>query len=219
MPNNELLYPIFLDCCKLIDNTFWKYIFEDLAYGISPYGTYITKDFLCCNYKNKEFSYKIDNSKESKEIYDDIKSLFVNKLGLLSQEDRTSYRNIFNNLNETENNETWQSIKKKGIKSILIENYVISCKNKYTLTITQTKSLLSSIILGTIFKTITNDDIEYCKGKIKNIKCLKFANKKFYVTKNLYDCDSIPISNLQNLLEKKKLSDLWNKYLLSLFKI
>ena len=158
MPSNELLYPVFLECCKQTDNTFWKYIFEDLAYGIAPYGTFITKNFLCCTYKNKEFSYKIEQDKDPEIIYNEIKNLLINKLGLLSQEDRTSYRSIFNNINENESNDTWQSIKKKGIKNILIENYVIYCKNKYMLTVTQTKNLLSSIILGTIFKTITNED-------------------------------------------------------------
>ena len=45
MIKNELLYPIFLDCCLYADDDFWKYILEDLAYGRSPYGTYIKKIF------------------------------------------------------------------------------------------------------------------------------------------------------------------------------
>ena len=56
----ELLYPIFLECSQHADDTFWENIFEDLAYGKAPYGTYISKDFLCCGYKKKEFSYKIE---------------------------------------------------------------------------------------------------------------------------------------------------------------
>ena len=47
----ELVYPFFLKCCEYTDDIFWKFVFEDLAYGKSPYGTYITKNFLCCNYK------------------------------------------------------------------------------------------------------------------------------------------------------------------------
>ena len=32
----ELLYPIFLEASKHTKDTFWKYIFEDLAYGRTP---------------------------------------------------------------------------------------------------------------------------------------------------------------------------------------
>ena len=65
MSANELIYPIFLEVCKYADeDIFWKYVFEDLAYGRSPYGTYITKNFMCCNYKGKEFSYKIEVTKQ-----------------------------------------------------------------------------------------------------------------------------------------------------------
>ena len=56
----EIIYPIFLECCQFTDDKFWENVFEDLAYGKTPYGTYISKDFLCCSYKKKEFSYKIE---------------------------------------------------------------------------------------------------------------------------------------------------------------
>ena len=56
----EIVYPIFLECCQFTDDKFWENVFEDLAYGKTPYGTYISKDFLCCSYKKKEFSYKIE---------------------------------------------------------------------------------------------------------------------------------------------------------------
>jgi hypothetical protein len=55
----EIIYPIFLECCQYADDTFWENIFEDLAYGKSPYGTYISKDFLCCGYKKKSLVTKL----------------------------------------------------------------------------------------------------------------------------------------------------------------
>ena len=55
----ELLYPIFLECCQYTSDIFWENIFEDLAYGKTPYGTYVSKNFLICNNKKKNFSYKI----------------------------------------------------------------------------------------------------------------------------------------------------------------
>ena len=83
----EIIYPVFLECCQYTNDIFWENIFEDLAYGKTPYGTYISKDFLCCNYKDKEFSYKIEK-KPSNQLYSDIYGLLHKKLGLLSQRDK-----------------------------------------------------------------------------------------------------------------------------------
>ena len=44
---------------------FWKNTFEELAYGRCPYGIYIHKDNICCNYKDKKFCYDIDNNRDS----------------------------------------------------------------------------------------------------------------------------------------------------------
>ena len=51
----KLIYPFFIECLQYTSDKFWKNVFEDLAYGITPAGTYINKDFLTCNYKDKEF--------------------------------------------------------------------------------------------------------------------------------------------------------------------
>lgn len=90
----EIVYPIFLECCQYTNDIFWENIFEDLAYGKTPYGTYISKDFLCCNYKDKEFSYKIEK-KNSEQLYEDIYLLLAKKLGLLSQRDKLKKKNRF----------------------------------------------------------------------------------------------------------------------------
>ena len=74
----EILYPVFLECLQFTNDFFWENIFEDLAYGKTPYGTYINKDFLCCNYKDKEFSYKIEK-KEPELLYNDILFLLGKK--------------------------------------------------------------------------------------------------------------------------------------------
>ena len=65
---NILVYPFLLKCCAFTNDNFWKYVFEDLAYGKPPYGTYITHNFLCCKYKDKEFSYKICDKKSAEKL-------------------------------------------------------------------------------------------------------------------------------------------------------
>ena len=46
-----------------------------------------------------------------------------------------------------ENRQEWGSIRKKNIKDLLIEQYVVRMKNKHNLTLSQSKYLLSIILL------------------------------------------------------------------------
>ena len=212
----ELIYPKFLDASQYANNTFWKYIFEDLAYGRTPYGTYIVKNFICCNYKGKEFSYKIDEEKSGEELYEELYSILYNKFGLLSFEDKQNLRTKFEKTQE-ENlsmvNTSWNSIKKKNIKHLMIENFVIMIKKKYSLTPVQTRELLSYITIGIIFKTISNDDIDYSEGKIKSIKGFSFKKNKIIIDKDIF---TIETTSQQPVIHtKKKCSDNWEKYLLN----
>ena len=150
----EIIYPIFLECCVYAEDSFWKNIFDDLAYGKTPYGTYINKDFLCCGYKDKEFSYKIEKI-EPKKIYTDIYKLLTNKLGILSQKEKIKKRISFYQAEDRikQSRQSWSDIRKKNIKDLLIERYVIDMKKKYLLTIKQSKYLLSVIFIAIVFKS------------------------------------------------------------------
>ena len=214
----EILYPIFLECSELIDDIFWKNIFEDLSYGKCPYGTYITKDFLCCNYKNKEFSYKIEN-KNPKQLYEDIYTLFAKKLGLMSNKDKIEKKNNFNDVESEikECRKSWSNIRKKNIKDLLIENYVIDMKNKFSLTLKQAQNLLSIIFIGMVFKVISAKDILYEDGIIKNINGIVFKKRRVILQRDIYDFN-INISSYI-IIEKKLMSDMWYKYLESLKKL
>ena len=120
----EILYPIFLECYNHSDDIYWQNIFEDLSYGISPYGTYFSKDYLCCNYKKKEFSYKIEQ-KDSKQIYKDVYNLLTKKLGLLSQTQKIEKKKDFINFEDSikETRKTWNDIRKKNIKELLSNHF------------------------------------------------------------------------------------------------
>ena len=182
----DIIYPVFLECCKHADDSFWENIFEDLAYGKTPYGTYINKNFLCCSYKNKEFSYKIER-KDSYQLYNDIYNLLTNKLGVLSTKEKLKKRD---NFNDTENRikecwHEWCDIKKKTIKDLLVERYVVDMKNKYCLTVKQSKYLLSIIFIAIVFKIITSEDIKYYEGKIQNIDGIEFSQKTIIIKRNI----------------------------------
>lgn len=215
----DIIYPIFLECCQYANDNFWKNIFEDLAYGKTPYGTYITKNFLCCGYKDKEFSYKIER-KNHKKIYNDIYNLLTKKLGILSYQEKINKRAKFH-LTEgriRESRQSWTHIKKKNVKDLLIERYVVDMKNKYKLTIKQSKFLLSIIFISIVFKVISNKDIDYYDGKIHNIEGIEFSKEgEIIVKKKIYNLEATFLPN--SIDDRKKLSNNWDKYLESLRKI
>ncbi len=214
MVKDELIYPIFLECCKYTDDIFWKYIFEDFAYGKTPYGTYITKNFLCCNYKTREFSYKINTDKSPEVLYNEIYDILFNKFGLLSNKDKVKKRELFDSTQKEIDNQqlsNWNSIKKKSVKNILVENYIIEKKKKFNLSFNQIKKLLSIIVIGIIFKTISSADIDYSNSKINNINGFTFSNKKIHMNKNIYDFNFMTSPRIIN--EKKLMSDNWEKFL------
>ena len=214
MVKDELIYPIFLECCKYTDDIFWKYIFEDFAYGKTPYGTYITKNFLCCNYKTREFSYKINTDKSPEVLYNEIYDILFNKFGLLSNKDKVKKRELFDSTQKEIDNQqlsNWNSIKKKSVKNILIENNIIEKKKKFNLSFNQIKKLLSIIVIGIIFKTISSADIDYSNSKINNINGFTFSNKKIHMNKNIYDFNFMTSPRIIN--EKKLMSDNWEKFL------
>ena len=214
----EIIYPIFLECCELIDDTFWKNVFEYLVYGKCPYGTYINKDFFCCNYKNKEFSYKIER-KDPEILYNDIYDLLVKKLGLLSHKDKIKKKIDFNNIEEEikEYRKSWSNIRKKNIKDLLIENYVIDMKNKYDLSVKQARNLLSLIFIGMVFKVILVKDIVYEDGVVRNINGINFKKNEIVLERDIYDFQTNFTPYI--LIEKKLMADTWHKYLENLRKL
>lgn len=212
----EIIYPFFLECCQHADDTFWETIFEDLTYGKTPYGTYISKGFLCCSYKNKEFSYKIER-KESKILYDDIYKLLTEKLGVLSHKEKVKKRLVFNELekNIKESRQEWSHIRRKNIKDTMYEKYVIEMKQKHSLSIKQCKYLLAVIMVSIMFKTITTKDITYKDDKIQNISGIDFTKGKVILRRPL--CTSLEAqSDTPEIPDNKMMSDNWEKYLKTL---
>jgi hypothetical protein len=214
----EILYPIFLECLQYTADSFWENVFEDLAYGKTPYGTYINKNFLCCNYKNKEFSYKIEK-KDAELLYNDVYNLLVKKLGLMSIRDKLNKKIDFNNIEEDLilARKNWNNIRKKNIKDMLIENFVINMKNKYSLNVKQSRKLISSIFIGMIFKVISAKDINYENGEIISIDGFSFKDNEISIERDIYDMDNEYRKCI--LIDKTLMSDNWEKYLSNLQKL
>ena len=208
---NEILYPKLLECCDKTESLYWAQVFENLAYGRLPYGCYVNKEFLCCNFKGKKFSYKLDYNKDSSTLFTEIYNLLHNKLGVISDEQRK------NKLEEIENNEAdwktkkWNTIKKKNVKDVLIDNFIILMKKTYNLDYNNTTKLKNTILLGLIFKTITSKDIDYENGKIITIGGINFEHNKVIVDDHILDYKINERDNSQ-IMNKKYLIHLWKPF-------
>ena len=200
----KLVYPVFLECCKYTNDNFWKFIFEDLAYKKTPYGIYIYCDYICCNYKGKEFNYKINPTKNSKDLFDDIYNLFNKRFELLSEKDKLTRRNLFE---ETDNKIL--HLKKKKYNTIF--QYIIDMQTKWKLTLDQANKLLSYIILAFLLKLLKSSDMIFDRGKIISINGINFKKNKIIYKQNFLKNFNVQ-SSFNNTTEKK-MSDYWKKYL------
>mgnify|MGYP001479754302 CR=1 FL=1 len=210
----EIIHPIFTQCRKFCDDNFWANIFEDLAYGKTPYGSYISKNFLCCNFKKKDFAYKIDPTKNPEQMYKEIFFLFTNKLGIISNEEKLKQKQMFINMEKDlkDSRKNWNNIKKKNIKELLIELYVIRIKKKFNLSNIQAKYLLSLFYMGIIFKMITSKDIIYQNGQIQHINGIDFVRQQILIGKDFYNLEKDCSPNII-LYEKNLMKDNWDKYI------
>ena len=179
MSAKEIIYPHFLHCCQETEDLYWKYIFEDLSYGRAPYGVYFTKGFMCCGFKGKEFSYRVNPNITVPRLYREVKTILQQKLGIQSSSDIISNREKFDKtseklaLNECDD---WNLIKKKEVRCLLLENFILS-ESKH-LTRTQQKKLLGSLMLAMQLKIITNDDISINRGRVVKITKWEEIQKK-----------------------------------------
>lgn len=185
----EVVYPIFLKCVPYVQNdVFWKETFEDLAYGICYGGAYITKGVLCSKVKSKEFVYKF-NDKEPERICQDVMRLLKEKLNIMSRNERKAIleemvevEQSLNNMRRTE----WVEIKKKSLKDILFQNFVIRMKSEFELKDSQVKKLYNTINLGLMLKSIKNSDIVYENGEIRELRGFHFSKGRYRVSMDLY---------------------------------
>ena len=171
MSVKEIIYPHFLHCCQETEDHYWKYIFEDLSYGRAPYGVYFTKGFMCCGFKGKEFSYRVDPNIPVPQLFREVKTILKGKLGIQSSSDILSSREKFEKTSERlalHECSDWNLIKKKEVRCLLLENFIIS-QSKSANRMLQ-KKLLSSLMLAIQLKIINNEDIIIHRGNVVEIQ-------------------------------------------------
>ena len=116
----NILFPLFLKCYDITTDIYWLNVFEKLAYGKAPFGTYIVDDTLRCSYKDREFIYFIDTTKDIRVVFKEITELLGCNLDM-----KSTYRDEVN-----EPITSWSNVRKKNDKELYIQLYVIKLMKK-----------------------------------------------------------------------------------------
>lgn len=207
-------HPIFLEFTHHVKDVYWKLLYEDMAFGKFPSGTYMHKDYFCCLHKGKEFSIEIIDHPTPTQIFNlfsQIHSLLQSKMGIQSQKEKDRLREKMMH-HQALKDET----QKKMIRDSTLTSFVIKEGTKHHLSISIIRRLFSLLIIGFMFKTILIKDVMFEGNEIQKIQGFEFTEKKIRLTKNVFH---IKKSNLQHEPEKsdcQMLSSHWGKYIQSL---
>ena len=208
----ELLYPALLECCTYAPDTYWENIFQDIAYARCPYGSFISKDALCCSTKGKEFCHQLTSDSDPKERFDAIYKDLHENLGMMSRSERSRNREKFDNVERSlkSSRQSWSSIRKKNLKDLMIETYVVRMKKQHNLSAQQARKALSLIFVAMVFKVVTQKDIQYAEGKILDINGISFSDKDVILQRDIYE--AARSFGPQLIVEKKLMTNHWEKY-------
>ncbi len=197
---------MFLKMSSKMTDNFWRYVYEDLSYGKTPYGLYIQDEYLCCYIKNKEFSYRITDSTE--ESLEELHLLLKKRAGILSEKDKIEDRETLLN----EKIEQTKSIHKKTYRDNLIQNYIIRQGKKYNIKTDVLKNLLSFLSNAFLFKVISLQDIQFKLDRIESIEGIIFKKNKIFIQHNLFS-NIHNTSIIEDELRKQNVLELWGQFL------
>lgn len=227
----QLKYPIFLECTQyIIDEPFWVSIFENLAYGKAPSGTYLSKGgFFCGVHKGNGFSLCLETYENRiEDLTKDVLTLLTQKVGVQSAQDNIRSLEAMDSAEQNiqSSRTSWLDIKKKSVKDVMIDVYVLEQAKKYNLSISDAKNLNSLLNIAMVFKTILPKDITFQNGKITAIQGISFdeKNHSFIFAHNLIpggegkktDLATVFNGDITTSPEPKMLSDAWKKYISNL---
>lgn len=175
--HKEILYPNFLKLAQFVDDFYWKHIFYDFAYDICPNGSYIDKNVLysTCAQKENRFAFDLTTRPVNEETTRELISLLKTKLNLMSGIESLLRRENLNN-ELRKRCECWKDIKKKSIRDVLIEDYIIRIMKDNHLTIQQGQRMLKHVNIQLYFKLLSSQDIIYSpeQYRIKDIQNFDF---------------------------------------------
>jgi hypothetical protein len=152
--------------------------------------------------------------------YNTVYVLLVNKMGIMSTEERLKKQQDFIDIEESNkcNMDKWSDIKKKTTKDLLIELFAVEMKRAHRLTIKQTQYLISFICMAILFKSLTSAHINIEDGRIKSIIGIDFRDRNVDYDLELYSSELDESSTSLEWNDRIKMIENWDKYIVSLKK-
>lgn len=210
--DDEIVHPLFERCSDFTVDKFWKKTFSDLAKGKTPNGVYIYKGSLRLKGKPAD-SITFTETDDCRRTFDNIYQFLSAVCGILSPDDKLKQRHEFDSI-EQENKRNWIDIKRKKVKDLMIESFAVKMKHKHSLSLKQTRCLISTICMGLLFKSISASNIILENGFIKNIDGISFRERRILFKLDLYNTDIDEDSDTSiRESQKKYMVDHWLKYL------
>jgi hypothetical protein len=205
----EIIHPIFLKLASSMEDTFWKYIYEDLSYGKCPYGIYLQNDYICCFIKGKEFSYRINETKE--DVMEEIHNLLKKRAGILSDKEKIQQKEDFFQKKSIQK----KNINKKFLRENLIQNFILKKGKQYNIKLEHQKNLISFLYIAFLFKSITINDIHFENSEIVSIDGIEFTDNKISIQKRLLH-DNVQQTSINEEEKKITLTQCWNQFLIDM---
>lgn len=205
----QLIYPIFLKIASTMNDTFWKYIYEDMAYGKCPFGIFLDQSYLCCFIKGKEFSFKMDENNPT--LQDDIHHMMKQKAEILSEKEKIQKKDeILSKQKKLQN-----AITKKCSRDNLLQEYILKNAKTHEISIDVCHRVINFIFVGFLLKLLDIRDITLQENTIEKIKGIEFHSKKILVTNNfLYDKNLKLSSSIFSEDDSKKgILTLWQTFI------
>lgn len=178
-----IIYPIFEDCASFTMDSFWKEQFINFARNRFPQGVRYDSNhgnliLKLPGAKGTEVVALSQNS--SVDTFQIVMRVLREKLGMRSTRDLKIQKQEMEDIRQQrmyDMNCDWKQLRPRHLRDQLVMDYIGSLKEKYGLTATETKNLVSIIQLGFQFHSLSQDDVDYQEGKVVNINGLTFDKK------------------------------------------
>ncbi len=225
----KIIHPIFEDAAHYTTDKYWIESLKEASKNKFPRGFKYSQPKLICRIKNKQL--QVDITTDPADVAKVYIEFLKNKGGIRSELDEERDKK-YTDISLTTNYHCWNDIKKKTVRSDLINQYLQSLVTKHNLNLTQEKQLRTTVGIGLLKSHFTNDDIVFNNGYVRDIKGLEHKNNEFIIddhhknqTKNAKIIPTVPdkmyFSPMDPVLNIRRLEimNLWylfiNKHLIN----
>lgn len=213
---DHVMYQQLQECSELETDPFWKELYMDLALGKNTNNLFVSQDG-CVVYKIKsKLNYPLEG-KTVQEICSQLKPILIRFTNLSSEADMTEMRQLFASEAKTFSDksvQSWSSVKKKGLKDMMLIDFVIGEKHSKNLSTRESTALLDLLKKLFLMKAVHSNDVQIEDNKIVSIKNLDYDVEQRSFWHPSMDDTVLQISRTATAGDSdSSLQDKWRKYL------